>query len=94
MTNPTSTGSHASLGKTEQFMLMVQTGLILHYVKSQFDNSCVYWSLEHLAEAADVAPNIPRDVTPQEAARLFLRWALRPHDYNPSECPNWLANEN
>lgn len=91
MTNPTHNGSYTPIGKTEQFMLMVQTGLVLYYTKGVFDSSCAYWSLEHLAEAADVAPNIPTDVAPQEAARLFLRWALRPQDYQPSECPSWLA---
>jgi hypothetical protein len=71
---------------------MVQTGLILYYTKSDFSNSCAYWALDHLAEAADVAPSIPNDVPAQKAASQFLRWALRPDDYEPSECPSWLAD--
>jgi hypothetical protein len=72
MTNPTQNGSYTTVSKTDQFMLMVQTGLILYYTKN--------------------APSIPDNVPAQKAASQFLRWALRPDNYEPSECPSWLAD--
>lgn len=79
------------MNKGEQFMLMVQTGLILHYVKRDHDQACAVWAIDHLAEAASVIPRIPQNVAPSDAAHHFLRWALRPKDYEPSECPSWLV---
>jgi hypothetical protein len=81
------------MNKAQLFMMMVQTGLILHYVKRDHGDSSVVWALDHLEEAAKVVSLIPDNVAPSEAAHQFLRLMLRPQDYDPSECPAWLVSE-
>jgi hypothetical protein len=81
------------MSKDQLFMMMVQTGLILHYVKRDHGEASAVWAIEHLKEAADVVSLIPEDVAPSEAAQQFLRLILRPPDYDPSECPAWLAED-
>jgi hypothetical protein len=84
----------SSTEKKAQFITMVQTGLLVHYIKKAGDKAPGYreWAIDHLEEAYRVADIIPFHVTPADAAKAFLNLVLM--DITPEErkhLPEWLV---
>lgn len=82
------------MDKKSQFITMVQTGLLVHYIKKASDNAPGYreWAIDHLEEAYRTADIIPADVSPADAAKAFLNLVLM--DVAPEErkhLPDWLV---
>ena len=69
------------MNREQQFILMVQTALITKYACDPGDGTVPLarpmWSIEHMEDAFRVAPTIPPDITPKEAAEAFIRWAFQ-----------------
>jgi len=67
------------MNKRERFITMVQTGLVVHYIKKANDNNtlgCHEGAIDHLELAYQVADNIPTNVSAAEAAKKFLDLVL------------------
>ncbi len=69
------------MDKTQQFIQLVQTGLITHYAASE-QHDHPGWAVDHLARAFEITSRIPAETTALEAARAFL-----------SECVGKLESE-
>lgn len=69
------------MDRESQFIAMVQTAIIAKYVSDPGDGTALLcrpmWAIEHLEDAFKVAPTIPPDITPREAAEAFVRWAFK-----------------
>jgi hypothetical protein len=78
--------------KTHRFITLVQTGLILHHVKSTPQPASAYWAMDQLNDAYDVAGRIPNDVSAGEAAEFFLQGAVGDKEQRAA-LPAWLAHE-
>jgi hypothetical protein len=82
------------MDKKLQFITMVQTGLLVHYIKKAGEKAPGYreWAIDHLEEAYRIAHIIPGDVSPANAAKAFLNLVLM--DITPEErkhLPDWLV---
>jgi hypothetical protein len=78
--------------KKSRFITMVQTGLILHYVKSNPQPASAYWAMDQMNDAYDVAARIPEGVSAAEAAEFFLRGTIGDKDQR-ADLPAWLIRE-
>jgi hypothetical protein len=52
--------------KAHQFITLVQTGLILHHMKSSPQPASAYWAMDQLNDAYEVVGRIPNDVSAAE----------------------------
>jgi len=78
--------------KKDRFITLVQTGLILHYVKSNPQPASAYWAMDQMNDAYDVAGRIPNEVSAAEAAEFFLRGTVGDKDQR-SDLPGWLLRQ-
>jgi hypothetical protein len=78
--------------KKNRFITLVQTGLILHYVKSSPQPASEYWAMDQMNDAYEVAARIPNEVSAAEAAEFFLRGTIGDKDQR-ADLPAWLLHE-
>jgi hypothetical protein len=76
--------------KTNRFITLVQTGLILHHMKSSPQPASAYWAMDQLNDAYDVAKRIPNEISAAEAAEFFLHGAVGDKEQQAA-LPGWLA---
>jgi hypothetical protein len=78
--------------KKKRFITLVQTGLILHYVKSPPQAASAYWAMDQMNDAYDVAARIPNEVSAAEAAEFFLRGTIGDKEQRAA-LPPWLLRD-
>lgn len=82
------------MDRVSQFMLAVQTGILAECSAPSYrtvsDRRRGIDSVELLRRAHQLAPSIPDDVCPFDAALSFLKWIRNPD--TQSNAPRWLQD--
>jgi hypothetical protein len=81
------------MDKKQQFITEVQTGVIIRCImdKSEPGKGAMYSALVHMDSAFLVADQIPKDMTANEAAVIFLAFRFDDSKEPGYKMPDWLA---
>jgi hypothetical protein len=82
------------MNKREQFLIEVQTGVIVRSIKSELNAEQSMWeALIHMDDAFNASRKIPKNMEAHEAACEFLEFIFKDNKERSYAPPAWLQKD-